>query len=92
MTPPELEEARTAARRYLQHHGFATADLDGLEQPPILGPVPFTDADGETVTAYRWLGAGRGESYVQAEVGAERIVVHGAHGDRGLPPTTTRRS
>lgn len=53
--------------------------------PPVVGPVAIT-RDGRPMVAYRWLGAGRGEDYVQVELDGETgdIVVHGARGDDQL--------
>jgi hypothetical protein len=83
-TPDELAIFRSAARRYGRKHGFAgTAAIDG---PPVLGPVRLM-RDGRPIVAYRWLGSGRGQDYIQVEMDDETgaIVVHGARGDDALP-------
>jgi len=78
-TRAELRAARSAARTYCQMH--ALPDARSIDGPPVLGPVAIT-RDGRPMVAYRWLGAGRGEDYVQVELDTETgdIVVHGARG------------
>ncbi len=75
-----IESARIAARGYLDRNDFPVETLAEVDGPPILGPVVF-DRDGRTVTAYRWLGGGRGQTYVQVEMAADTITVRGACGD-----------
>jgi hypothetical protein len=85
MTASErLRSARAAARAYCLMHGYG--DQGALERDPVLGPVTLT-RDGRTVTAYRWLGSGRGADYVQVEIDLENgeITVSGARGDHGFP-------
>ncbi len=82
-----LEAARSAARIFLASHDLPTGLLAKLDDPPLLGPVTIT-VDGLDATAYRWLGSGRGETYVQVAVGPDAITVHGAHDDRQLPTMT----
>lgn len=86
-----IEEARAAARAYLREHGFTSAQVASVDDPPVLGPVPVTGDDGSQVTAYRWLGGGRGGDHVQVEVGPREVVVRGSRGDAGLPPATSPR-
>lgn len=86
MTEGEREAAaRSAARAYLEMHDYGQ-DSRGLDGPPVLGPVEF-ERDGRGLVAYRWLGAGRGASYVQVEVDTESgaTTVHGAAGHEAFP-------
>lgn len=80
-----IEAARIAARGYLDRFDFPPGTLAEVDGPPILGPVVF-DRDGRTITAYRWLGGGRGQTYVQVDMAADAIKVSGARGDAELPP------
>jgi hypothetical protein len=82
-----LKRARDAARAFCRHFGYAPADIDQLTGPPIQPPLTI-ERDGVSVEVYRWLGHGRGASYVQVELSIEsgEVTVHGAIGDRGLGP------
>jgi hypothetical protein len=82
-----LEVARAAARTFLATHDLPAELVAQLDDPPLLGPVTIT-VDGLDATAYRWLGSGRGETYVQVAVGPDAITVHGARGDSQLPTMT----
>lgn len=85
---PTIELARDAAAAFCREFDFAPDELAELErEPPVLGPVSL-ERDGRAVTAYRWLGGGRGSDYVQAEVDDEtgRVVVHGARDDSQYGP------
>ena len=82
-----LETARDAARTFLESRDFPSELLVRLTTDPVLGPVTLMRDDVQ-VTAYRWLGAGRGEDYIQVEVGPAQITVRGARGDRELPELT----
>jgi len=86
-----LELARAAARSYCEEHQLG--DAAGLDDPPLLGPVTI-ERDGRSVVAFRWLGAGRGEDYVQAEVHLDsgQVTVSGAKGHDTLPTWTQRDS
>lgn len=77
--------ARSAARAYLQMHDYGQ-DTRGLDGPPLLGPVVVT-RDRQSLVAYRWLGAGRGENYVQVEIDTESgaTTVHGSAGHEAFP-------
>ncbi len=89
MTTPvsTLELARAAARTFLATHDLPAELLAQLDEPPLLGPVSLT-VDGVAATAYRWLGSGRGETYVQVAVGPDAVTVNGSHGDAQLPTLT----
>jgi len=80
----QLTEANAAAREYCEMHHYC--DLDALARPPVLGPVMGV-RDGRRVTSYRWLGAGRGEDYVQVDIDAENgdISVSGARRHDAFP-------
>ena len=79
--------ARTAARRYALRHGFTPTEQSLIDAPPVLGPITF-DRDGTPVTAYRWIGAGRGATYIQVELTPTHLLVRGARGDAELPTET----
>lgn len=88
MADAQLGRARAAAAVFCLEFDYPGAKLRELEAaPPRLGPVTI-ERDGRAVTAYRWLGSGRGSDYVQAEVDDEtgHIVVHGARGDAQYGP------
>jgi hypothetical protein len=86
----QITTARAAAVAFARRNGYAPDELDRIDEEPVLGPVVF-DRDGGPVTAYRWIGAGRGSTYVQVEIpeapgAAAEIIVRGARGDAGLDP------
>jgi hypothetical protein len=83
-----LSRARSAALAFCRDAGFTPEQLAAIEErPPLLGPVEF-ERDGRTVTAYRWIGGGRGGDYVQVEIdpGRGETVVRGAHAGSELEP------
>jgi len=85
-----LDQARTAARAFCVHFDFPASQLQELDGPPLFEPMPL-ERDGRSVTAYRWLGGGRGGPYVQVEIpddSTEDVVVYGgdAHGEFGPWP------
>jgi hypothetical protein len=82
-----VDAVRAAAAAFCREFDLAPEKVDEiLRNPPLLGPVTV-ERDGRTVTAYRWLGSGRGSDYVQVEVDATgRIEVFGARGDSELGP------
>jgi hypothetical protein len=90
MTTPDAtaDRARTAARGYARRHGYTPTEQSLIDAPPVLGPVTF-DRDGTPVTAYRWMGAGRGATYVQVELTPTHLLIRGARGDAELPTETT---
>jgi hypothetical protein len=70
----ELAIARGAARRYSESVGLPDDQARELLEPPLSGPVDI-DRDGNAVSAYRWLGGGRGAPYLQVEVDRAHGVV-----------------
>ncbi len=83
----ELELARAAAREFCRQFGFSPDQMRALAGPPLMEPTAL-DRDGRRVTAYRWLGGGRGGPYVQAEVEEDtgKVVVHGGFGHQEFGP------
>lgn len=86
-TPAQkLGRAREAAKAFAREHGFPAEKIARLAEPPLMGPITI-DREGRDVTAFRWLGHGRGADYVQAEVDDRdgSIVVTGgsAHNEYG---------
>lgn len=83
-----LERARDAAVRFCRHFGCPPERLADLLGPPIRPPLVI-EREGRLIEVYRWLGHGRGSTYVQVEIDLRNpgeITVHGALGDRGLGP------
>ena len=79
-----LARARSAAVAFARMRGYSTEQIDQIGAEPVLGPVTF-DRDGATVTAFRWIGAGRGSTYVQVElIAGTPVLVRGARGDTEL--------
>ncbi len=58
-----------------------------LNASPKLGPSTF-EYRGQNVTAYRWLGGGRGDDYVQVMFyhESERVVVYGGYAHKEFAP------
>jgi hypothetical protein len=83
---PRLERARAAATAFCSAFGFPAEATRELQLPPVFPPVRI-EREGVPVTAYRWLGGGRGAPYVQVELDdAGDVVVHGNDGDQELGP------
>ena len=83
-----LELARAAAKAFCEHFDFPSQQLQELDGPTLFDPVPL-DRDGRSVTAYRWLGGGRGGPYVQVELpddGDGDVVVYGGDAHREFGP------
>jgi hypothetical protein len=82
-----LKRAADAARAFCRHFEYPPADIDQISGRPIQPPLTI-ERDGVSIEVYRWLGHGRGASYVQVELSLEsgEVTVHGAIGDRGLGP------
>lgn len=82
-----LERARAAAREFCRRFKFQQADIDRLDGSPIQLPL-IIERSGAPVEVFRWLGHGRGASYVQVELGTETddITVYGAVQDREFGP------
>ena len=82
-----LKQAREAARAFCRHFDYPQGDIDKLAGPPIQAPLVI-EREGASVRVYRWLGHGRGATYVQVEISVPSgdVTVHGAIGDRGLGP------
>jgi hypothetical protein len=84
-----LERARAAARKFCLHFGFPEQYLDQLNGDPIQKPLTI-EKSGVSVEVFRWLGHGRGASYVQVELDTEtdELKVYGALKDREFGPWT----
>jgi len=82
-----LERARTAALEFCHHFGFPQNYIDRIKGNPIQKPLVI-ERNGKPVEVFRWLGHGRGESYVQVELGTktDEITVYGALSDREFGP------
>ena len=67
--------------------GFRAEDLAALNAPPLFEGVPV-ERDGTAAVAFRWLGGGRGEPYVQPEIGAtgDVVTVYGGFSHREFGP------
>ena len=83
----ERELAREAARAFCAQFGFPAEDLAALDAPPLFEGVPV-ERDGTAAVAFRWLGGGRGEPYVQPEIGAtgDVVTVYGGFSHREFGP------
>lgn len=83
----ELEIARSAAKAFCAEFGFSSDELLKLRQPPLSGPVSL-ERDKRQVVTYRWLGGGRGDSYVQVEIyqDYQQVVVNGGYGHEEFGP------
>ena len=82
-----LERARAAARAFCRHFKFQEAAINQIDGDPIQPPLIF-ERSGSPVEVFRWLGHGRGASYVQVELSTETkdITVYGAVQDREFGP------
>lgn len=82
-----LERARAAASAFCKHFRFQPQDIARLEGDPIQEPL-IIERDGLPVEVFRWLGNGRGASYVQVELhtSTDGVTVYGALGDREFGP------
>lgn len=85
--PARLERARDAARKFCRHFEFPQKLIEQLKGSPIQKPL-IIERDGTSVEVFRWLGHGRGATYVQAEVNikTDEITVYGALGDHEFGP------
>jgi len=85
--PTGLERARTAARRFCLHFQFPQEHINRLDGDPIQKPL-IIERNGSQIEVFRWLGHGRGESYVQVEldIKTNEITVYGAFKDREFGP------
>ena len=82
-----LESARVAARAFCRHFAFPKSYVDRVEEDPIQKPLVI-ERKGTPVEVFRWLGHGRGEAYVQVELGVKtnEVTVYGALRDREFGP------
>ena len=83
-----LEQARAAAKAFCAQFEFPADQIQAFDSPVLLGPVPI-ERDGKMVTAYRWLGGGRGGPYVQVEVpesAEDEVVVYGSDAHHEFGP------
>ena len=84
----ELALARSAAKAFCATFDFPAEKIRELDGPPILGPLSL-ERGGRSVMAYRWLGGGRGDYYVQAEVSQDQsqdVVVYGGYSHQEFGP------
>jgi len=83
----QLVLARAAARAFCAQFDFPPAKRRELEGAPLFEPVTI-ERDGHPVIAYRWLGGGRGDYYVQAEIAQDtcQVVVYGSSGHQEYGP------
>jgi hypothetical protein len=88
----DLEVARSAAKAFCVKYKFPPAKMRELDGSPVLGPSALK-YEGQNVTAYRWLGGGRGDYYVQVMFYHEsnRVVVHGGYEHKEFGPCTYKR-
>jgi hypothetical protein len=84
---PQLEVARSAAKAFCSKFKFPPEKMKELDGSPKFGPSVLK-YEGQNVTAYRWLGAGRGDYYVQVIFSHEskRVVVHGGYEHKEFGP------
>jgi hypothetical protein len=87
------ELAREAARAFCTQFGFSAQHLQALDGPPLFEAVPV-ERDGRQALAFRWLGGGRGEPYVQPEVSpaGDAVTVYGGFGHQEFGPWPYRRT
>jgi hypothetical protein len=85
--PTRIEQARAAARAFCRHFKFQEAAINQLDGTPIQPPL-LLERSGSPVEVFRWLGHGRGASYVQVELGTgtDDITVYGAVQDHEFGP------
>jgi len=82
-----LQRARSAAREFCHHFGFPQEYIDRLSASPIQEPL-IIERNGSPVEVFRWLGHGRGATYVQVELSTKTddVTVYGAFKDREYGP------
>lgn len=82
-----LERARVAAEQFCRHFRYSEDQIEKLSGPPLRPPLVI-EREGDLVEVYRWLGHGRGQSYVQVEIelGREALTVYGSRKDREFGP------
>jgi hypothetical protein len=82
-----LQRARSVAREFCRHFGYPQEYLDRLNADPIQKPL-IIERNGSSVEIYRWLGHGRGATYVQVELSTKTddVTVYGAFQDREYGP------
>lgn len=88
LSPAEqLRRARAAAQTFAREKAFSPERIAKLAEAPLGEPVTIK-RDGRDVTTFRWLGHGRGDDYVQAEVAASdgSVVVYGGFAHREFGP------
>jgi hypothetical protein len=85
--PTRIEQARAAARAFCRHFKFRESAISQLDGTPIQPPL-LLERSGSPVEVFRWLGHGRGASYVQVELGTgtDDITVYGAAQDHEFGP------
>jgi hypothetical protein len=83
----ELALARAAAYIFADSAGLSDDQVRALADPPLCGPVAI-DRDDRALTAYRWLGSGRGGPYLQVEIdhAARTVTVHAGDHHEERPP------
>jgi hypothetical protein len=83
----ELMLARSAAKAFCTTFHFPVDKLDQLDNPPLFDPISL-EREGRPVVAYRWLGGGRGDYYVQVEIDQDddRATAYGGDSHQEFGP------
>ncbi len=84
---PYLDMAREAAKAFCTHFSFPVDKLKEIDGDPLSGPTEIV-RDKRKVIVYRWLGGGRGDYVVQAEIqpGTADIIVNGGYNHKEFGP------
>lgn len=82
-----LDMAREAAKAFCTHFSFPVDKLKEIDGDPISGPTELVK-DNKKIIVYRWLGGGRGDYIVQAEIqpGTADIIVSGGFDHKEFGP------
>ncbi|MEO5889173.1 MAG: hypothetical protein ABIQ31_02915 [Ferruginibacter sp.] len=83
-----ITNARKAARLFCTKNNYPADKIREITGEPLVSVD--TEKHGRQVHIYRWLGNGRGESYVQVEVFKDKkeMIVYGANGDKEINKET----